>query len=68
MTNNGKQFDNERYKKMWSKLGIKCYFFSPIDQQANGQVKAVNKVIKYHLKTQLNNHKGVWANELLGML
>ena len=32
--------------------------------QTNGQVKAVNKIIQHNLKTKLEEHKGVWADEL----
>ena len=30
----------------------------------NGQVKAVNKIIKHNLKMNLEEHKGVWVDEL----
>ena len=36
--------------------------------QANGQVEAINKMIKHNLKTKLEDLKGRWANELLEVL
>ena len=29
------------------------------------QVEAINKIIKHHLKTKLEKHKGAWADQLL---
>lgn len=58
ITNNGRQFDNEKYQKICLELGIKCYFFVPVHPKANSQVEAANKVIKHHLKTRLGSYKG----------
>lgn len=49
--NNGKYFDNKKYQKLHAKFGIKCYCSSPMLIKANDQVEAINKMIKYHLKT-----------------
>ncbi|XP_058111328.1 uncharacterized protein LOC131254356 [Magnolia sinica] len=49
-------------------LGISKANSSPRHQQSNGQVEAVNKVIKHHLKTKLEKVKGNWAEELLFVL
>lgn len=68
VTDNRKQFDNEKYHKMCSKLGIKCYFSLSVHPQANSQVKATNKVIKHHLKTKLDCHKGAWVGKLPSVL
>ena len=32
--------------------------------QTNSQVEAVNKIIKHNLKTKLEEHKGLWVDEL----
>lgn len=53
---------------MYSELGIKICFSSPIQPQENVKVKATNKVIKHHLKTKLSNHNGVGADKLLNIL
>ncbi|PON46204.1 Ribonuclease H-like domain containing protein, partial [Parasponia andersonii] len=32
--------------------------------QANGQVEAINKILKYNIKTKLEEHKGAWPEVL----
>lgn len=64
VTDNGKQFDNPRFRGLCQSLGIKNLFSSPAHLQANRQVVAINKIIKHHLKTKLEKHKGAWANLL----
>ena len=68
VTDNGRQFDNENYKRMCEELGIKTFFSSPVHPQANGQVEAVNKTIKTTLKTKLSNLKGAWVDKLPNVL
>lgn len=68
ITDNGKQFDNEKYRKMSSKQGIKCYCSLLMHSQANGQVEVANKVIKHHQKIRLGSHEGVWVDELSSVL
>ena len=58
VTDNGKQFDNERYKRMCRELDFHTYFSSPAHPQANRQVEAVNKTIKTNMKTKLSHLKG----------
>ncbi|CAL2239561.1 unnamed protein product [Prunus armeniaca] len=43
---------------------VKLFFASPAHPQSNGQVKAINKIIKKLLKRQLNNAKGAWLEKL----
>ena len=38
VTDNGKQFDNPRFRGLCQSLGIKNFFSSPAHPQANGQV------------------------------
>lgn len=52
---------------MCLQLEIKCYFSLLVHLQDNGQVEAANKVIKYYLKTRLNDYEGAQVDELLGM-
>lgn len=61
---NGRQFDNEKYKKMCYELGIYNYFSSPLYPQANCQVEAINNTIKNNLKTKISHLKGAWVEEL----
>ncbi|CAL9031392.1 unnamed protein product [Prunus brigantina] len=46
VTDNGRQFDNAKFKQFCSNLKIKLCFASPAHPQSNGQVEAVNKIIK----------------------
>ncbi|XP_022145833.1 uncharacterized protein K02A2.6-like [Momordica charantia] len=64
VTDNGKQFDNARFKDFCRKLNISHLSSSPAHPKANGQVKAVNKIIKRGLKLRLDSRKGKWAEEL----
>ncbi|CAL9011686.1 unnamed protein product, partial [Prunus brigantina] len=58
VTDNGRQFDNVKFKQFCSNLKIKLCFASPAHPQSNGQVEAVNKIIKRTLKTKLDKAKG----------
>ena len=59
ITDNGKQFDNANFQKFCSNLGIKVSYASSAHPQTNGQVEAINKIIK-----QLEKKKGRWAEDL----
>ncbi|KAK6139010.1 hypothetical protein DH2020_027247 [Rehmannia glutinosa] len=43
---------------------IKNHFSTPYHPQSNGQVEAVNKILKYTLKARLEESKGNWPEEL----
>ena len=62
--NNGTQFDSNEFHDFCDDLGIKKSFSSVDHPQTNGQVEAVNKIIKFNLKTKLEEWKGLWAEEL----
>ncbi|XP_024026812.1 uncharacterized protein K02A2.6-like [Morus notabilis] len=64
VSDNGKQFDNASTRRFCDSLGIQKDFSAPIHPQSNGQVKAVNKILKYTLKKRLDDLKGKWAEEL----
>ena len=68
VSNNGMQFDSKEFREFCNELGIKKNFSSVDHSQTNGQVKAVKKIIKHNLKTKLEEHKKLWANELPKML
>ncbi|XP_022846228.1 uncharacterized protein K02A2.6-like [Olea europaea var. sylvestris] len=63
VTDNGKQFDNARLLDFCEELGIKKHFSSPNHPHANGQVEAINKIIKRILKAKLDLFKGGWAED-----
>ncbi|KAK6122158.1 hypothetical protein DH2020_044099 [Rehmannia glutinosa] len=65
---NGKQFDNRRFRNFCEGFHIKNYFSTPYHPQSNGQVEAVNKILKYTLKARLEESKGNWPEELPGVL
>ena len=64
MSDNGTQFDSKEFREFCGELGIKKNFSSVNHPQTNGQVEAVNKIIKYNLKTELEENKGFWVDEL----
>ncbi|XP_022867832.1 uncharacterized protein LOC111387503 [Olea europaea var. sylvestris] len=64
VSNNGRQFDNRKMRELCDELGIKKDFSMPHHPQANGQVEAVNKIIKHTLKRKLDTSKGAWVDEL----
>ena len=43
-------------------------YCSPTRPQSNGQVETTNKTIKRFLKTKFGAKKGLWVDELLGVL
>ena len=57
ISDNGTQFDYDKFKEFCDDLQIKKVFSSVAQPQANGQVEAVNKVIKHNLKMKLKNLK-----------
>ena len=68
ISDNGMQFDRNKFCTFCNDFGIKKSFSSVDHPQSNDQVEAVNKIIKFNLKTKLEEHKGLWAKELLKVL
>jgi transposase InsO family protein len=68
VTDNGGQFDNTEIRSFTEKNDTKLLYASPAHPQANGQVEAVNKIIKRTLKKKLDEAKGLWAEKLLEVL
>nr|XP_011462120.1 PREDICTED: uncharacterized protein LOC105350849 [Fragaria vesca subsp. vesca] len=64
ITDNGTQFDNDTFKEFLSKQGITIFYASPTHPQTNGQVEAINKLIKQNLRKRLEDAKGLWAAKL----
>ncbi|KAJ4720741.1 Retrovirus-related Pol polyprotein from transposon opus [Melia azedarach] len=64
ITDNGRQFDNEKFRNFCETWEIENRYTTPAHPQSNGQVKAVNKVIKDLLKKKLGTKKGAWVDEL----
>ena len=64
VSNNGKQFDNLKFKNFCAELGIKNYYSSPAHLQSNGQAEVTIRTLKATLKTKLENLKGKWVEYL----
>jgi hypothetical protein len=61
VTDNGKQFDCEPFRKWCSELCIRNYYSSVLYPKANGQVEATNKTLVRTLKKKLEKKKGAWV-------
>ena len=64
VSNNGKQFDNAKFRDFCVELGIKNYYSSPAHPQSNGQVEVTIRTLKVALKTKLEDLKGKWVEYL----
>ena len=64
MSDNGKQFDNHKFKDFCAELGIKNCCSSPAHPQSNGQVEVTIRTLKAALKTKLEDLKGKWVEYL----
>ena len=61
---NGKQFDNPKFRDFYAELDIKNYYSSPAHPQSNRQVDVTIRTLKLALKTKLENLKGKWVEYL----
>ena len=68
VSDNGRQFDNALFKDFCEHFGIQNHYSSPAHPQANGQAKVVNRSLLKIIKTRLEGAKGVWPDELPGVL
>ena len=64
VSDNGKQFDNLKFKNFCTKLGIKNYYSSPAHPQSNEQTKVIIRTLKAAWKSKLENLKGKWVEYL----
>ena len=49
MFDNGKQFDNPKFRDLCAKLGIKNYYSSLAHPQSNGQAEVTKRTLKVAL-------------------
>jgi hypothetical protein len=68
VSDNGKQFDNPRFRQFSQELGIHNHYSSPGHPQANGQVEVTNCSLLKLIKTRLEGAKGLWPEELPSIL
>ena len=64
MSDNGKQFDNAKFRDLCAELRIKNYYSSPAHPQSNGQAEVAIRTLKATLKTKLEDLKGKWVEYL----
>jgi len=64
ITDNGTQFESEDFKNFCEQFKIQKSFSTVDHSQENGQVEAVNKIIKSTIKKQLEKAKGGWVDKL----
>ena len=64
VSDNGKQFDNAKFRDFCAELGIKNYYSSPTHPQSNGQAEVTIRTLKAALKTKLEDLKGSWVEYL----
>jgi len=64
ITDNGTQFESEEFQNFFERFKIQKSFSAVAHPQANGQVEAVNKVIKSTVKMQLEKAECGWVNKL----
>ena len=64
VSDNGKQFDNSKFRDFCAELGIKNYYSSPTHPQSNGHAEVTIRTLKAALKTKLEDLKGKWVEYL----
>ena len=68
VSNNGQQFDNALFKDFCTHFRIQNHYSSPAHPQINGQAEVANRSLLKIIKTRLKGAKGVWSDELPGVL
>ena len=68
ISDNGRQFDNHKFRDFCKELGIRNHYSSPRHPQANGQTEVTNQTSLELIKTRLEGAKEAWPNKLLGVL
>ena len=64
VSDNGKQFDNSKFRDLCAELGIKNYYSSPAHPRSNGKAEVTIRTLKAALKTKLEDLKGKWVEYL----
>ena len=68
ITDNGTQFDNQRFKEFLIELHVEHRFTFVAHPQTNGEADATNQTILYRLKTRLTHTKSSWMEDLYNIL
>ncbi|XP_074327344.1 uncharacterized protein LOC141665262 [Apium graveolens] len=64
ISDNGKQFDSKKLRKLCEYLNIKKDFAAVYHPLSNGQTEAIKKIIKHTLKAKLEEKKGGWPEQM----
>ena len=64
VSDNGKQFDNAKFRDFYAELRIKNYYSSPVHSQSNEQAEVTIRTLKAALTTKLEDLKGKWVEYL----
>ena len=64
VSDNGKQFNNLKFRDFCAELEIRNYYSSPAHPQSNGQAEVTIRTLKAALKTKLEDLKGKWVEYL----
>ena len=64
LSDNGKRFDNAKFREFCAELGIKNYYSSPSHPQSKWQAEVTIRTLKAALKTKLEDLKGKWVEYL----
>ena len=64
MSDNGKQFDNLKFRDFNAELTINNYYSSPAHPLSNGQAEVTIRTLKVTLRTKLEDIKGKWVEYL----
>ena len=68
VSNNGRQFDIALFKDFCTHFRIQNHYSSPFHPQINDQAEVANQSLLKIIKTRLKGAKGVWSDELPGVL
>ena len=68
ISDNGTHFEGGMFEEYCQEKGIKRSFSAIVHPQDNGQVEAINKILKRNLKTKLEKLKRAWVEELPNVL
>jgi hypothetical protein len=68
VTDNGSHFRNEMMSELSARLGFRHENSSPYYPQANGQVEAINKVLKTMIQRMVGKQKSSWHLKLFSAL
>jgi hypothetical protein len=68
VSDNGKQFNNPRFRQFSQELGIHNHYSSPGHPQTNGQVEVTNRSLLKLIKSRLEGAKGLCSEELPSIL